>query len=180
MTQTLRCIVVTLVLPLVTLTAQEPPVVQSGSRVRVTNSQYGERTVRVAGALESIDGTSIVVRQDNGERINVPRLPYTQFEVSTGPGACGRGRRGGCVAIGFFGGAALGVVAGLVGDGKGGCSDCGYGALFLLTVPVGAVVGTIVGASVGGEHWQPATLPARLSTGPNGARGLTLGLSLPL
>lgn len=180
MTYTLRCVALMLVLPLVSLTAQDAPFLESGSRVRVTNSQHSERTVRVAGALESIDSNTIVVRRDNGERVSVPRLPYTQFEVSNGPGACSGGRRGGCVAIGFLGGTLVGVLAAVAGGGTSGCSDCGNGLIFLWTVPAGALVGTVIGAVVGGEHWQSVTPRARLSIGPNDARGLRLGLSLPL
>lgn len=179
MTHTLGCLAVTLVLPLVALAAQEVPVVQSGSRVRVTYDPFGTHFVRVVGMLESIDSTTIVVR-DNEGLLSIPREGSTQLDVSAGPGACSGGGRGGCVAIGFFGGAALGVLAGLAAGGANTCGDCMNGLVFLFTVPAGAVVGTVIGAVVGGEHWRSVTPPARLSMEPNGARGLKLGLSLPL
>src|SRR5207249_9876373 len=67
------------------------------------------------GSLEAIDSATIVVRRANGTTVAFPRKRGTQLEVSWGPGACSGGaRRGGCIALGFLGGAALGLPAGFV------------------------------------------------------------------
>ncbi len=85
------------------------------------------------------------------------------MDVSARPGACS-GRRGSCVAVGFLGGAVVGVGVGafLVS----GCDGDLCGLYYLFSVPAGALFGTIVGAVVGGEHWNRAELPARLGLAP--------------
>ncbi len=65
------------------------------------------------------------------------------------------------------------------GTGSGSyCSDSPCELVYLLTVPAGAVLGTILGATVGGEHWKSAALPARLSVASDGSGRLAVGLSL--
>ena len=178
MTRLLRCFALALTLPLTSIDAQETPAVGTGSRVRVTYDEYGLHTRRFVGTLESIDSATIVLRRDNGDSIHVPRLPNTRLELSAGPGSCSGDRRSGCVALGFLGGAAAGVLAGLAGGGAGGCSDCGNVLFFLLTVPAGAVVGTIIGAVVGGEHWEAVLPPVRVGLQPNGPGRVALGVSV--
>src|SRR5216684_3551144 len=112
MTHILRCVAVALALPLGALRAQEAPVLQSGARVRVRNDDHVAR-VRVVGTLESIDSSSVIVRRENGESVTVPRQPSTRLDVSAGPGLCSGGRRTNCVVVGFLGGAAVGVLAGI-------------------------------------------------------------------
>ena len=184
MTHIFRWFALALALPLGFLSAQETPTVARGTRVRVTNDEH-PHYVRVVGTLESIDSSTIIVRRDDGDTINVPRHPGTWLDVSAGPGACSPHRRGRCVAIGLLGGAALGAVVGWIsvqsqgGTGSGSyCSDSPCELVYLLTVPAGALVGTIVGAVVGGEHWKSAALPARLSVGPDGSGRFAVGLSL--
>jgi len=183
MTHIFRWFALALALPLGSLSAQETPTVARGTRVRVTNDEH-PHYVRVVGTLESIDSSTIIVRRDDGDTINVPRHPGTWLDVSAGPGACSP-NRGTCVAIGLLGGAALGAVVGWIsvqsqgGTGSGShCSDSPCELVYLLTVPAGALVGTIVGAGVGGEHWEGAALPARLSVGPDGSGRFAVGLSL--
>jgi len=183
MTHMFRCFALALALPLGSISAQETPTVARGTRVRVTNDEY-LHYVRVVGTLESIDSSTIFVRRDDGDAINVPRHPGTRLDVSTSRGACSR-NRGGCIALGLFGGAGLGVVVGWIsvqsqgGTGSGSyCSDSPCELVYLLTVPAGAVLGTILGATVGGEHWKSAALPARLSVASDGSGRLAVGLSL--
>jgi hypothetical protein len=143
----------TLALPLGALAAQGTPTLARGTRVRVA-VEYDW----VVGTLESIDSASIVLRRANGEVANLPRGEYTQVDGSAGPGICSPGNRGACVVAGFLGGAALGFgVAALTS--RGGESP----GVSILAVPAGVLVGTIVGAVVGGEHWHRVELPARLS-----------------
>src|SRR5439155_805471 len=87
----------------------------------------------------------------------------------------GGGHRGGCVALGFLGGAALGVLAPVVSSGTCRRLVCG---LFVVTVPAGVVLGTIVGAVVGGEHWRTVEPRARISVGPVGPGRFAVGLSV--
>ncbi len=170
------CFALALGLPLGAINAQETPTLAPGARVRVTNEEH-LHVVRVVGTLESIDSSTIIVRRDDGDTMNVPRQPGTQLEVSGGPGSCSPDRSR-CVILGLMGGVAVGVLAGLpVANGRG-CNDEPCGLIYLLTVPAGALVGTIVGAVVGGDHWEGADLPAHLSVGPDGSRGLRLGLTL--
>jgi hypothetical protein len=180
MTHIFRCVAVALALPLGALGAQEAPVLQSGARVRVRNDEH-LHSVRLVGTLESIDSSTIIVRRENGESVNVPRQPGTRLDVSAGPGMCSAGRRGHCVAIGFLSGAFLGALVGAISIH--GCTYNGNGpkcaVAFLVTVPLGGLVGAMVGMTVGGEHWHRAELPARLSIGPDGSGRFALGLSVP-
>jgi hypothetical protein len=179
MTHVLRCVAVALALPLGALGAQETPVLQAGARVRVRNDEH-LHSVRVVGTLESIDSSTIILRRENGESVNVPHQPGTRLDVSAGPGMCSPGRRGNCVAIGFFGGAALGAVTGLIIGHQERCAerqDCN--AYLVAAALPGALLGVFVGAVVGGEHWKRAPLPPRLSLGPEGSGRFALGLSVP-
>jgi len=155
------------------LGAQKTPAVAAGTRVRVT-APDGWRDVG-PGSLEAIDSATIVVRRANGTTVAFPRERGTRLEVSGGPGACSGGHRGGCVALGFLGGAALGVLAPVVSSGTCRRLVCG---LFVVTVPAGVVLGTIVGAVVGGEHWRTVEPPARISVGPVGPGRFAVGLSV--
>src|SRR5207249_3527083 len=148
-----------------------------GVRVRVT-APDGWRDVG-PGSLEAIDSATIVVRRAKGTTVAFPRESGTQLEVSWGPGACSGGaRRGGCIALGFLGGAALGIPAGFVWVRSSNCREL-CGLAFVVTVPAGAVLGTIVGAVVGGEHWRSVEPPARISVGSVGAGRSAAGLAVP-
>src|SRR5436309_2036721 len=169
------CFALALGLPLGALGAQETPALAPGVRVRVTAPDgWGDVG---PGSLEAIDSATIVVRRANGTTVAFPRESGTQLEVSWGPGACSGGaRRGGCIALGFLGGAALGIPAGFVWVRSSNCREL-CGLAFVVTVPAGAVLGTIVGAVVGGEHWRPVEPPARISVGPVGPGRSAAGLS---
>jgi hypothetical protein len=172
------CFALALGLPLGALSAQEAPVPAPGTRVRVTTPDGRV----VVGSLESIDSATILVRRNDSTTVAFSREPATGLDVSAGPGMCSAGRRGGCVFLGFFGGAALGALAGSVSvhsaKSSGNCGEGLCGLVYLVTVPAGAVVGAVVGAIVGGEHWKNADLPARLSVTPDGSGRFAVGLSL--
>src|SRR2546427_5575677 len=175
MTYILRCVAVALALPLGALGAQETPALAAGTRVRVT-APDGWRDVG-PGSLEAIDSATIVVRRANGTTVAFPRERGTRLEVSGGPRVCSGGaRRGGCIGLGFLGGAALGVLAGVVS--LRGCHGELCGLVFFYTVPPGAVLGTIVGAVVGGEHWTTVEPPARISVGRVGPVRVQVGSAL--
>src|SRR5260370_27147258 len=115
------CFALALGLPLGAINAQETPTLAPGARVRVTNEEH-LHVVRVVGTLESIDSSTIIVRRDDGDTMNVPRQPGTQLEVSGGPGSCSPDRSR-CVILGLMGGVAVGGLAGLpVANGRG-CND---------------------------------------------------------
>lgn len=137
----------------------------------------------VVGSLESIDSATIVVRRANGTTVAFPRERGTRLDVR-GPGSCSGGKRGGCVALGFLGGAVFGAVTGFIighqeGCATGGGQNVGCRAFLAVALP-GALVGMFVGAMVGGEHWKSAPLPVRLSLGPDGSDRFALGLSVQL
>jgi hypothetical protein len=158
------CIIGFLVPPLHVVLAQEPLIPAVGSRVRVTTD-----TRRATGTLESIDGTTIVVRTRNGSTFAFQRASNFDLDVSTGLGSCGEGRRFGCVVLGFLGGAVAGIGVGALAVSQ--CDDDLCGLLYLVTVPAGALVGTVVGALVGGEHWKAGQLPAVAYVVPEALRG---------
>ena len=114
---------------------------------------------------------------EDGATVNWRREPDTRLDVSAGPGRCSGGRRGGCVVLGLFSGAALGALAGPPFATGSRCNDEPCALVCFLTVPAGALVGTIVGAWVGGEHWKRATLPASVTVWPRSGR-VALGLSV--
>lgn len=153
--------------------AQEPVVPTLGTRVRVTTE-----TRRATGTLESVDSTTIVVRTRNGSTVAFPRQSDYALDVSGGPGMCGEGRRFGCVAMGFLGGGLAGIGVGALY--VSGCNDELCGLIYLVTVPAGALVGTVIGAVIGREHWNPADLPAHAYVVPEAAgdRRIQLGVRL--
>ena len=167
------CILGFLVPPLHVVGAQEPLIPELGTRVRVTTD-----TRRTTGTLESIDSTTIVVRARNGRTVAFQRASNFDLDVSAGPGTCGEGRRFGCVALGFLGGGVVGLgVGALIVSG---CNDELCGLWYLITVPAGALVGTIVGAVLPGERWKEAALPALTYVVPEaaGERRIRLGVQL--
>ena len=175
-------------LPLSGVAAQEPPALGAGARVRVhapkpvcTYPEAAPCYGKVVGSLLSLDSASIVIRRENGETVRVSRAPGVRLDVSTSRGACSE-NRGTCVVLGLLGGAGVGAAAGLISvASQGGARTCGENLcelIYWFTVPAGAVLGTIVGATVGGEDWEAADLPARLSVAPAGSGRLAIGVSL--
>ena len=126
------CLALTLALPLGAPAAQETPTLAPGTRVRVTTPDG-----RVVGTLEAIDSATIVVRRQNGRVANLPKARGTRVDVSAGPGTCSPGHRGTCVAIGFLGGATLGVGVGAIAVSS--CNGDLCGLYYLVTVPAGAL-----------------------------------------
>lgn len=157
----IHCFTVTLLLPLAAPVAQEAPALARGARVRVIAPDR-----RVVGRLESIDSATIVIRQQNGNVVTVERAERTSVDVSAGPGSCNHGRRAGCIALGFLGGATVGLGVGAIA--VSGCDGELCGLEYLVTVPAGAVIGAVVGAVVGGERWKRAETPARITFAPDG------------
>jgi hypothetical protein len=144
------------------LSAQQTPTLTPGTRVRVGS---------VVGTLVSIDSASIVLRRPNGRVASLPRRQGTRVDVSAGPGRCSPGHRGTCLLIGFLGGAALGAGVGAIAvrNCRAALSPTDWDLCpfwYFGTVPAGVLVGTIVGATIGGEHWRRAGIPVHLSLAP--------------
>jgi len=170
------CSAIVLIFAVNRLPAQEPPAPALGDRVRVTSA---DRHRSAKGVLESIEGDTIVVRRSNGALTKFPRDPRPRIDVSTGSGMCGEGRRAACVIGGFFGGALLGLGAGAIATQS--CSGeelCGLE--YLVTIPAGALVGTVVGALIGGEHWRRVDVPVTLGFRPERPGRVAVGVTLQL
>lgn len=177
---------VALSLQLNALSAQETPALVLGVRVRVVRPDPGCgapgafwcRRWKVVGTLASVDSLTVVVRNQDGRSENVPRVPGIQLDVSQGPGLCGR-HRVPCVGAGLIGGGALGTLYGAIWAHahRTSCAE-NCGLVYFVSVPVGAALGTLVGAMIGGEHWAPTPLPARLSVAPSNHARFLLGLSM--
>jgi hypothetical protein len=180
------CFAVPLSLQLGGASAQETPLVAPGVRVKVVRPDPGCgapgafwcRRWKVVGTLASVDSLTVVVRDENGGTENVPRISGIEVDVSEGPGLCSGRRRAPCVGAGLIGGAALGTLYGAIrAHARSNCAvDCGR--VYWVSIPIGAVLGTLVGAVVGGEHWTPTRLPARLSLAPGDQGRLSLGWSM--
>lgn len=182
-----RCFALALCLPIAALRAQDTSALAPGARVRVrpisgTCEFTGPSCVYrwVVGTLDSINSVTIALHDEQGTPVSLPRGPNTRLDVSTGPGSCSE-NRGNCVFGGFLLGAGVGALAGAiwVKTQGSGCNDNPCGLIYLLTMPAGALVGTIVGASVGGEHWQQVGPVLRVGLRPTGHQGLALSVSVP-
>lgn len=171
------CLALALALPLGVLHTQDTKALPRGTRVRVwgipSPCEFTGPSCPyqwVVGTVASIDSLSIVLRDKRGEQVFVPRAPNTQLEVSTRRGRCWGES---CVGVGFFSGAAAGA---LLGASHSCTSECGL--LYLLTVPAGALVGTIIGATAGGEHWEHVEAPIRVGLRPDGYGHVALRVSM--
>ena len=162
--------------PLTSATAQEPPPVKVGDRVRVTAPDLGRRE----GTVQLLTTDSLVMRPEYGawpvqwltrdslvmypeyggwlvdsvrhmpNRLAIPLASVTRLEVSRGRKSnAGRGAKIGALVLGI-----PGVIAGLalVGrelcGGLGSCSDVGPEVVVVLGA-VGAGTGALIGAVIG-------------------------------
>jgi hypothetical protein len=133
----------------------------------------------VVGTLASVDSQTVVVRNEDGRTENVPRVSGIELDVSDGPGFCGGRRRAPCVGAGLIGSAALSTLYGSLWSHAHQTScvgDCGR--VYPVSISIGVVLGTLVGAVVGGEQWTLTSLPAHLSLAPGDHGRFSLGLSM--
>jgi len=181
-------VVLLLSLPLGNVSAQDTLTLAPGARVRVTapapdcelsEARFCPRRQEI-GTLASIDSLTIVMNDARGRRREFSRGPYTRLDLSAGSGGCG-GRRGECVALGLFGGAALGAAVGFVSvQSQGGPKQCGENLcelIYAFTIPGGALVGMIVGGVLGAEHWHTVESPIRVGFAPSGPGRWAFGFS---
>ncbi len=156
----------------------EPVQAAVGDRVRVTlaatvpGGGSESATKPIVGQLLEYDAATLTVaRQATGERVLVPRADIRRLEVGRGTS------RGKAAAAGAVLGAVVGLGIALAQYKQ--CQDeysmCGY-EFFLpvITVPVGAAVGTLAG----GRTWSPASTPQVAWMVLPAPRGAGLGLAL--
>lgn len=174
--------VVAMVLHLGPLSAQQPPCLARGQRVRVTIPSEGLHS-RVA-SIAAVSADSITVWMAGRGMLAVPVDSIQALEVSLG--RWGDHRLAG-FAIGALGG---GIVGALIGAVLGpSCS--GFMPPCKVYPPIGAVIGVLVGGGIGSsvgskiprERWKPVSLEAlrRLRVGivaqPAGRLGLGASLA---
>ena len=181
------CLAAVLGFPLAVLRAQETLPLATGSRVRVIRPDPGcgapgafwcKRWSSV-GALVSIDSQIVIVRDGSGLNVRIPRVIGMELDLSTGPGLCGSRHRSRCVTGGLVGGAVLGTVAGAIWQHshRTSCAkNCGLA--YLVSVPVGAAAGALIGEVLGREHWSETAMPVHLSLARGRQGRSTLGLSM--
>ncbi len=177
----------------VPLSAQQPPQLKPGQRVRVTTTAAGATSE--VGTLVSVSRDTIVLAglrhtkrlgldwAVDTVRTAVPVAAVTGLEVSVGRGnRAGTGFLIGAVAGALIGGAALPAAASAIG---GGTTATGLGEVaggILLGGLVGGGVGALVGLTSERERWEPVPLEqlhqlrVGLMRGPGGR--LRLGASV--
>ena len=157
------------VAPLTRITAQEPPPVKVGDRVRVT----------AALGVRELVGTYIAVRGDTLELeseatlLAIPMASVTRLEVVGG-------RKSGLVKGGIVGlmvGVGIGV-AKVSGCGSG--DDCFDAGLWLSAPPLaGMLLGGVVGALIKTDRWEEVPLDRlRVSVAPQRDGRFGVGMSV--
>ncbi len=168
--------------PLTRITAQEPPPVKVGDRVRVTAPALGIR--KQAGRFEALRADTLVVAVADST-MTFPVASVTRLEVSRGQ----KSRMGLGAGIGLLGGGLLGY---LISSGLGSHGGCTEGGGFLeptreqcigLSTVGGAVVGTLLGLVAGAltktDRWREVPLDRlRLQVAPQRDGRFGLGLSV--
>ncbi len=183
---------VSLVVPFSTLSAQRPPPVAVGERVRIAHScttrpvASGTRTDcrQDAGTLTAVTIDSVVLRHENGATLlSLPLTSVASLDISRGKRSqFGRGALIG-LGVGVAGGGILGLVGGLASDH---CIDdpnpcpgafAAWGAI--LGILPGLVVGGVAGAITKADRWEEIPLDRlRVSLGPQRDGRFGLGLSV--
>ncbi len=180
------------VTPLTRVTAQGPPPVKVGDRVRVTAPDMGIR--RQAGSLVATSGDRITLVQRRGaDTLQIPISSVMELDVSRGR-RVSVGRAVGFPLIGLMGGALIGAgvgyglnAAGSAAPGEsfttasarrcnGGCDALAVAFGAALGGGVGFVTGLIIGI-IPRDQWQPVSLDQlRVSFAPQRDGRFGLGL----
>ncbi len=165
--------------PLASATAQEPPPVKVGDRVRVTAPDVGRRE----GTVQLLTTDSLVMRLPGyggtPNRLAIPLASVTRLELSMPGGSqAGQGALYG-FSIGVFGGSVVGFVACEGNDFfVDVASTCALAGAVILGAG-GALVGAILGAMISGTRWEEVPLDQlRVSFGPQRDGRLGFGLSV--
>ena len=164
--------------PLTRVTAQEPPPVKVGDRVRVTAPGLG--VPNRDGILRLLDADSLVMRPEYGgpSRLVIPLASLTRFEVHRG----GKSHVGAGAGYGALAGAVIGVGSAAILCSSNGCAEY-TGAVYLVLggggTLAGLLIGSIVGALIKTDRWEEIPLDClRVSLGPqrDGRFGLELSV----
>ncbi len=161
--------------PFATLSAQTPPLVEPGQRLRVTaRDSIGQPSGRLVGTLVTVTAEHIVVER-RGDQLTMPRELVTRLEVSRGQ----RSKRGTGAVIGFLLGAGVGAVVGVASCQADGQGDCRRDAALIGVAAVGALgagIGAIVGAGKT-DRWEEVPLDQlRVSFAPQRDGRIALGV----
>jgi hypothetical protein len=154
---TLAIAVLLLFAPAASTIAQVATPVAVGDRVRVFTAGHARPLIRRVVGVQS--DTLLLGQRGGGAPQAVPFGSVTRLDRSSGAGFCGHARRVGCVLGGTVLGAVVGGIVGNVATQCSGCEDPGIGAL--AGIPVGGLLGLIVGAVVGGERWERVQVRGR-------------------
>ena len=160
---------VSLLFPLCTLTAQQPPPVALGERVRVTYD-CGDAAMYMGGRrmdCADADGTTnrltrdtlILVAGENASQIVVPLASVTRLAVQRGRKSnVGTGAAVGAFLLGVPGG----VVAAIICNGSPYDVTCSPASSILIGAAAGGAVGAVLGAAVGAlsktDRWEEVPL----------------------
>lgn len=132
--------------------ADEPPALQVGSRVRASVTETSESAAkdrRFTGSLRGLTDTAVILETSRGRPpLVIPRQDITTLEVSVR-----RSQRGKGALIGFGLGALVGAILGAAVAEDDGFFTTGEvaGIFAAVLAPVGVLVGV---AAAPGERWQ--------------------------
>jgi hypothetical protein len=135
------------------------PELQTGARVRLR----APSTVagRVTGVVLARSADSVTLAREGGVPVAVPLSALTSLEVSRGKS---RSRGAGKGAL--WGGGVMMLTGAAFSDrpckrdeGAGTCEQVSAAENALYSGVAGVMIGAIIGAAVGSEHWVRATLP---------------------
>ncbi len=179
-------VVILAFVPLASATAQVPPPVKVGDRVRVTAPDLGRRE----GTVRLLTTDSLVMRPEyvfvmrpeyvTPNRLAIPLASVTRLELSRPGGSqAGQGALNG-LAIGILGGA---VAAAALCENGSDFLEVAVGTCVLAGAVIvgagGALVGAIVGAMITGTRWEEVPLDQfRVNLGPQRDGRWGLGASV--
>ena len=165
-----------LLISFTTLSAQEPPNIELGSRVRVTAPTIG--LSKYTGTLMATDNDTLVV-----DTLSIPMRALTGLDVhrgvksNAGKGAINGGLITGALGLAF-------TIAFIASDCDGwGCGSAGEQVWGMVLIPAifalpGAGIGALIGASSTHDKWEEMPLDRfRLSLAPR-RDGFSVGLSV--
>ena len=169
--------------------AQESGVVQPGSRVRVIHHctetyDPGERREQVeceeqTGTVASLNSDSLVLNVNNkGTFSSIPLGTVSRLQLSTGRGGAGaRGALYGGLAGAFVGGLAGLAVCSSVEDSNNSPGACAVGGALAVSIP-GALVGLMIGHSIGKEKWVDVPVEGIAMSLVPAAGGVGIGITV--
>jgi hypothetical protein len=170
--------------PLASLSAQEPPLIEPNARVRVTAPGIGVQ-MSVGTYLSRADGVMLLAPQSRAGPSTIPLASMTALDVSWGRvSSAGKGALWGAFAGAFLGGAlgALGAGAGTEDCWEHSSNPCTVWFATIWAVALGVpalVVGTVAGTLIKTDRWQEVPLDQlRLGSVPQPDGRYGLGLSV--